>query len=198
MRPFSRDVLTTLFIATIIFFGLRATVYSIIVDGPSMNDNFHDGQRILVSKIVYKFHEPQRGDVIILLPPPGYASQITPFIKRIIGLPGESIEIKDGIVYIHKEDGNVFRLDEPYITEKAKHPFKGEIIPENEYFVLGDNRQNSDDSRSGWTVPRQDIIGKAWLSIWPPDYWGMAANYPLPEPIDSSPLPEPIDSSMSK
>ncbi|MBI4188411.1 MAG: signal peptidase I [Chloroflexi bacterium] len=185
MKAFARDVLTTLIIAAVIFFGLQTTVYSIIVDGPSMNYSFHDGQRILVSKITYRLHEPQRGDVIILHPPAEYGPQSIPFIKRIIGLPGESVEIKDGIVYIHKENGSLLKLDEPYITEQTRLPFKGNKIPQNEYFVLGDNRRNSDDSRSGWTIPRQNIIGKAWISIWPPQYWGMAANYPLPNSANS-------------
>jgi len=142
-----------------------------------MEPNFQEGQRILVNKVIYKFHKPERGDVIILHPPPSHSPKAIPFIKRIIGLPGESVEIKEGIVYIHTEDGNVLPLDEPYITKPATRPFKGNTIPENEYFVLGDNRYNSDDSRSGWTLPRQDIIGKAWISIWPPDRWGLIANY---------------------
>ena len=103
------------------------------------------------------------------------------YIKRIIGLPGETIEIKDGIVYMHKENGNVLPLDEPYVTKPATDAFQGNKIPENEYFVLGDNRNNSSDSRHGWTLPRQNIVGKAWLAIWPPTKWGLAANYPLPE-----------------
>ncbi len=195
MKTFFRDLLTTLLIAVVIFLGLRATVQSIIIEGPSMNLSFHDGQRILVNKaaydfqigdkIVYHFQEPQRGDVIILNPSPFHNPMVTPFIKRIIGLPGESVEIKEGIVYIHQEDGNTLPLNEPYITEQVALSFKGDIIPENEYFVLGDNRNNSDDSRNGWTVPRQNIIGKAWLSIWPPDKWGLAANYSLQEQIDT-------------
>ena len=76
-------------------------------------------------------------------------------------------------------------LDEPYVDNPAMTDFQGEKIPENKYFVLGDNRNNSDDSRQGWTVPRQDIIGKAWLSIWPPGQWGLAANYPLQVQIDN-------------
>jgi len=142
-----------------------------------MEPNFQEGQRVLVNKVIYKFREPERGDVIVLHPPPPYSPKAIPFIKRIIGLPGESVEINEGIVYIHKEDGSVLPLDEPYVIKPAKYPFKGNTIPENEYFVLGDNRNNSDDSRNGWTLPRQNIIGKAWLSIWPPDRWRLVANY---------------------
>jgi len=151
----------------------------IVVNGPSMNPGFHDRQQLVVNKAVYKFfREPERGDVIIFHPPD---IQQGDYIKRIIGLPGETIEIKDGIVYIHKENGNVLPLDEPYVTKPATNAFQGNKIPENEYFVLGDNRNNSSDSRHGWTLPRQDIVGKAWLAIWPPTKWGLAANYPLPE-----------------
>ncbi len=178
MKAFLRDILTTLIIAAVIFFGLQATVQSFVVVYSCMEPNFQEGQWLLVNKVVYKFHAPQRGDVVIFHSP---NSEQDDYIKRIIGLPGESVEIKEGTVYIHKEDGIVLPLDEPYVTRPANQPFKGDIIPEGEYFVLGDNRNNSGDSRYGWTVPRQNIIGKAWLSIWPPDKWGLAANYPLPE-----------------
>lgn len=174
MKTFLRDILITLIIAAVIFFGLQATVQAFVVDGPSMQPNFHNGQRLLVNKAVYKFYEPERGDVVIFHPPNNMQGD---YIKRIIGLPGESVKIIGGTVYIYKEDGNKLLLDEPYITEAAGQTFVGETVPENEYFVLGDNRNNSSDSRNDWTLPRQNIIGKAWLSIWPPDEWGLAANY---------------------
>ena len=185
MKAFLRDTLITLIIAVVIFFGLQVTVQSFIVDGPSMNPSFHTGQWLLINKIIYKINDPERGDVVILL---STNSRQDRYIKRIIGLPGESVEIKDGVVYIHKEDGNVLSLDEPYITEQAKDDYTGGKISENEYFVLGDNRIDSSDSRHGWTLPRQNIIGKVWLSIWPPDEWGLVANT----------LREQIDSTMNK
>ena len=182
MSIFFREILTTLILALVIFLGLQTTVQRFVIDGPSMMPNFHDGQQLLVNKAVYKLHEPERGDVVIFHPP---YRQEGDLIKRIIGLPGESIEIKEGTVYIHQEGGNALPLDEPYITEAARQSFKVVTIPVNSYFVLGDNRNNSNDSRSGWTLPRQNIIGKAWLSIWPSDEWGLAANYPLQKQIDS-------------
>ena len=185
MRTFFRDVLTTLIIAAVIFIGLQSTMKSIIVDGPSMNYSFHDGQRVLVNKVVYKLHDPERGNVIIFHPPSSYNSETIPYIKRIIGLPGESVEIKDGTVYIHQAGGSVFTLNEPYITEENKVSYVGNMIPEGEYFVLGDNRNNSDDSRHFGVIERQDIIGKAWLSIWPLEYWGLVTNHSLIEPIDN-------------
>ena len=183
MKQSLRDFLIMLVIAVAVFVGLRSTVQTYVVYGPSMKPNFEELQRLLVNKVVYKLHEPERGDVIIFRPP---NNQRESFIKRIIGLPGESVEIKEGAVYIHKEDGSVLLLDEPYIKEPSARSFKGGKIPENEYFVLGDNRNGSNDSRNGWTVPRNNIIGKAWLSIWPPNLWGLAANYPLQEQIASA------------
>lgn len=184
MKTFLRDTLITLILAALIFLGLQVTVGSVIVDGPSMMPNFQDGQRLLVNKAVYKFfHPPERGDVIIFHLP---GIEEGDFIKRVIGLPGESVEIKkDGTVYIHKEDGSVIHLDEPYVTEAAKQPYSGKPIPENEYFVLGDNRNNSSDSRNSRTLPGKYIIGKAWLSIWPPDEWRVVTHYPLEEQTDS-------------
>ena len=143
-----------------------------------MEPNIHEGQRILINKVVYKFHEPERGDVIVF---PSSGNPDEEYIKRIIGLPGEVVEMKDGIVYIHQPDGNVLTLDEDeYIVDPANNYFLGDTIPEDNYFVLGDNRNNSADSRCGWTVPGQDIVGKAWLSIWPMSEWGLVTNYPLP------------------
>jgi signal peptidase I len=170
-------------IAVVVFVGLRVTIQTYVVYGSSMQPNFEEHQRLLVSKLVYNFHEPERGDVIIFRPPyEGHDS----FIKRVIGLPGERVEMKQGKVYIHQADGTILELDEPYIKEPAIREYFSDVIPEGEYFVLGDNRNNTDDSRNGWTVPAEDIIGKAWISIWPPDMWGMAANHPFPEQVASA------------
>jgi len=182
MKVFLRDLVTTLVLAAAIFLGLRTTLDTKIVDGPSMEPNFHDGQRLIVNKATYLFSEPERGDVIIFHSPDNKNAD---YIKRVIGMPGESVLIKDSTVYIRKEDGEVLPLDEPYITSQAKKAFQGEEIPQGEYFVMGDNRNNSDDSRSGWMLPKENIVGKAWLSVWPPDMWGLAANYPLQEQTDS-------------
>ncbi|MFC2071118.1 signal peptidase I [Chloroflexota bacterium] len=182
MITFLRDTLTTLILAAVIFFGLQATVQHSIVVSDSMKPSLQAKQHLIINKVAFKFHEPKRGDVIVFHP---VNSQQGDYIKRIIGLPGESVEIEEGIVYIHKKDGSVLPLDEPYIKYPASYPFEGDTIPENEYFVLGDNRNNSDDSRNDWTLPRQNIVGKAWLSIWPRDRLGLAPNYPLQGQIDS-------------
>jgi len=182
MKGFLREILATLVLAAVIFLLLQATIQSSVVVGSSMEPNLKDGQRLLINKVVYTFDEPQRGDVIVFNSP---NNSQTDFIKRIIGLPSEAVEVKQGKVYIHKENSDVLPLDEPYIKEVPSSPFNGDIIAENEYFVLGDNRNNSNDSRNGWTVKRETIIGKAWLSIWPPDEWGLVSNYPLQEQLAS-------------
>lgn len=179
MRTFLREIIGTLLLVVVIFFLLQITVQSFVIVGSSMEPNLQERQRILINKVVYAFHEPERGDVIVFHPP---NNPQTDYIKRIIGLPGESIEIKQGMVYIHK-DGNILPLDEPYIEGPLTRTFNGDPIPQDEYFVLGDNRNNSTDSRSGWTVKREDIIGKAWLSIWPP---GLVPNYSLEEQLARS------------
>jgi len=166
--------------AVVIFFLLQATVGSVIVVGASMEPGLQEGQRLLINKVVYNFHPPERGDVIVFQ----RDNQQMDYIKRIIGLPGESVEIKNGTVYIH-QNGKAFPLDEPYINDLSSDDFQGDIIPENEYFVLGDNRNNSNDSRNGWTAKREDIIGKAWFKIWPPSTWGLALNYSLQEQLAS-------------
>ncbi len=173
MKSILRDALITILIAVVVYLGLRNAVQSFRVDGPSMLPNFETGQWLLVNKLAYRFGEPHRGDVIVFRSPHARNSNL---IKRVIGLPGEKVELKNGIVYIHKSNGETIILQEPYIPEPDTRPYIGTIIPQGKVFVLGDNRRVADDSRYGWFVPREDIIGKALLSTWPPDDWGLAAN----------------------
>ena len=176
MRTFLREIIVTVALAVVIFVLLQTVFQTFIVVGSSMEPSFHWMQRLLINKSAYHFHEPERGDVIVL---ESVGNQNVDYIKRIIALPGDTVEVKDETVYV-----NNLPLDEPYIKQPANDDFKGDKIPENEYFVLGDNRNNSSDARDGWTLPRQNIVGKAWLSVWPPERWGLAANYPLQEQIE--------------
>jgi signal peptidase I len=139
-----------------------------------MEPNFQQGDCIMVSKVSYRSSGPQRGDVIIFNPP--FDSQF-PFIKRVIGLPGEIVEIKDGKVSIN---GTTLEEDE-YIAAQPNYTMSATQVPENEYFVLGDNRNNSTDSSQGWTVPRNNIIGRAWFVYWPPSKLGGVKHYRYPE-----------------
>ena len=170
MRYFLRDTLITITLTILIFFLLQATVQVSIVRGSSMEPELWDGQRIVVNKTAFLLNPPQRGDIIIFRPPQNMRN--IPFIKRVIGLPGDVVEVKKGVVYI---DGSP--LDEPYIKEPPSYNLAKEEVDRGTYFVLGDNRNNTSDSHIWGTVPSLNIIGKAWISIWPPDNWGLAPNY---------------------
>ncbi len=171
MKAFLRDIALTLVLAIVIFLGLQFTVQSFVIVEHCMEPAFHEGERVLVNKVVYHFIEPKRGDVIILHPP------IDPeavYIKRIIAIPGDSVEVKDGAVYV-----NGTKLDEPYVQNPAAYTLPEMKVPDNEYFVLGDNRNIANDSHKGWTLPRENIVGKAWFSFWPPDEWGLVRQLPI-------------------
>ena len=119
--------------------------------------------------------EPKRGDVIIFQAPTDSSED---FIKRIIGLPGDTVEIRGGNVYV-----NGVKLDEPYIMSPPSYTVEKRKVPDGEYFVLGDNRNHSNDSHNGWYASRQEIHGKAWLSSWPPKLWGVVPDYPIGQDI---------------
>ncbi len=174
-----RDVVTILVVAGIFVLILQAVVQKFIVDGHSMDTTLSNGQQLMVNKIVYNLHEPERGDIIVFHPPNLVDSD--DFIKRIIGLPGETIAIREGSVFIYRDDGSFFELDEPYVTNHSTRSIPATTIPEGEYFVMGDNRPDSADSRNGWTLKEEEIVGKAWLSVWPPSKWGLIPNHDFDE-----------------
>ena len=178
MNKAVRETILLILIAVIVFLGMRFSVQTYIVYGPSMQPNYVANEWVIVNKLVYKLHAPNRGDIIVLRPPIENGKNL---IKRVIGLPGESVEIKNGVVYIYKTDGTILKLDESYVKYVALQDFSKHPVLNDRYFVLGDNRNNSDDSRTGWTALRSEIIGKAWLDIWPPSRWGLAPNYRLPK-----------------
>jgi signal peptidase I len=171
MAKYIRDIVITILVALAIFFALQATVGSYKVYGPSMQPGIKNGYYIMVNKVDYYFHNPKRGDIIVFHSP---NTTGTDLIKRIIGLPGDTIKIEDGKVYINNTP-----LAEPYISEPPNYKYPTDQVPPDQYFVLGDNRNNSTDSHTGWFLPRQNIIGKAWITYWPPPYWMVIKHYPI-------------------
>lgn len=171
MKGLIREVVITLGLALIIFIVMQTTIQSSIVDGSSMQPGLENGQRLIVLKTAYTFGEPQRGDIIIIHPPVAPHKQ---WVKRLIGMPGDTVEVKDGTVFI-----NGIPLDEPYIKDEPEYRFGPYTVPEGNYFVMGDDRNNSTDSHYGWTVTRDNIVGEVWLRIWPLSEWGIVRGYPL-------------------
>jgi signal peptidase I len=143
------------------------------VKGQSMEPNFHHGDYLIIDEITYRMRPPQRGEVVVFKYPYDLSQR---YIKRIIGLPGETVEIKEGKIVIYPKPANSllgqdlpFVLDEEsYLPEliMATESFKIQLS-ENEYFVLGDNRPFSSDSRRWGALPKEDIIGRALLRLWP-------------------------------
>ncbi len=171
-----RETLVYIAIAVVVFFAMRFSMGTYVVNGPSMEPNYIENEWVIVNKLEYRFGDPSRGDIAIVWSPVETDKR---YIKRVIGLPGESVEIRNGTVYVYTVAGEVLALEEPYIEHIAKFDFVKTAVPEGHYFVMGDNRTNSRDSREGWTIPRESMIGKAWLNVWPVSRWGLASNYDL-------------------
>jgi len=172
-RALLRDVVESLVLALVIYLVINALTGRFYVRGSSMEPTLHNGQYLVVSKLSYRFSEPQRGDIVVFVSPNGAGED---YIKRIVGLPGERVEIREGAVWI-----NGYRLDEPYLNSGIPYTGAWSLGPD-EYFVLGDNRANSSDSHAWGPLPRKNIIGKAWLCYWPPQYWGVIPHYSFPSP----------------
>ncbi len=181
IRSILREVIETIVLAVVLIFLIQLVIRNFRVDGHSMEPNLQHGQYLVVDKISYKLpfdiRPPRRGDVIVFVPP-NYPDK--DFVKRIIGLPGDKVEIRNGDAYVNgKLLPNTFnaRLD-----HSSKAPL---TVPEGELYVMGDNRGNSNDSRNWGTLDIDHVVGKAWLSYWPPKSWGLI---PSDAPADSASL----------
>lgn len=163
-RKIVSELLATALVSALAFFAIHSSIENFRIDGPSMHPTLIYEQHVIVSKIIYSrfaFHPPRRGDIAIMEHPKDPSRRI---VKRVIGLPGDIIEIDEGQVIRNSE-----RLPEPYVTHRDSRAFPPVQVPPASYYVLGDNRRMSTDSRAWGFVADEDIIGRAWLSYWPSD-----------------------------
>lgn len=136
-----------------------------VVSGSSMAPNFRDGDYLIIDEISYYLRSPERGEVVVFRAPPKPSLR---YIKRIIGLPGDTVEIKEGQITITPEGEESFVLEEPYLSKEGVLRYSGRVeLRDNEYFVLGDNRRYSSDSRTWGPLARKNIIGRALFRAWP-------------------------------
>ena len=189
-----REIIETALLVLLVFLAVRASLQNYMVEGYSMLPNLDHGQHVLVNKLAYAeinldrltdfipfvdagdgavwevFGGPQRGDIVVLESPSGIGNDL---IKRVIGLPGDRIDIVEGRVYI-----NGRLLDEPYIRDVWGGTHGAVAVPDRHYYVLGDNRDSSQDSRTLFVgmVPRELIVGKALIRYWPLGDFGLPAN----------------------
>ncbi|MCR4398387.1 MAG: signal peptidase I [Firmicutes bacterium] len=160
-RQALREALEIVVTALVLAYLIQGfVVQSWIVDGPSMEPTLQNGERLFINKFVYRVGQPKRGDIVVFhLPRRGDRD----FIKRVIGLPGETLEIRLGRVYINQQP-----IDEPYIRQDVLGEHPKITIPPGQVFVIGDNRPNSHDSRAFGPVPINLIRGRAFVVYWPP------------------------------
>jgi signal peptidase I len=199
VRGVVREMAETALFVLLIFLIVRGVVQNFKIEGQSMEPNFHSGQYILVNKIVYfhfdlnapqrllpgradlpkrviyPFGTPQRGDVVVFEYPRDLSKD---YIKRVIGVPGDTIVVREGRVQVN---GQV--LNEPYIEMQTTcrsvdncSQSQPVVVPEGTVFVMGDNRPSSSDSREWDALPLDRVIGKAWVSYWPREYWGVIST----------------------
>lgn len=178
---FFLDIIETIVVALALF----VIIYLFLVqphqiNGNSMYPSFFDGEYLLTDKLSYRFKDPQRGDVIIFHAPAGARCPKElqcDFVKRIIGLSRETIEIKEGKIYINGSliEESYVQTNDEVINREVKTELQF-VLKEDEYFVMGDNRSHSSDSRAWGSVPKENIVGRAWIRYWPLKRAGIIAE----------------------
>ena len=159
-----REIIETVVLTILMFLIIRMAVQNFTIDGHSMEPSLHDAELIIVDKWSYLLHPPTRGDVIVFVAPPDPAQD---YIKRVVGLPGDVITIRNNVVFVNNKSLNekyVAPANQGAINNKV---FQNMIVPANSYFVLGDNRRGSSDSRDWGCLPTKNIIGRAAVVYWP-------------------------------
>ena len=182
------EFVQTILLAFVIFLLIRNVIQNFRIDGISMEPNLHDGQFLIINRFAYCpglhldfpplgldlnktwcVRQPQRGDVIVFHYPRDPSRD---FIKRVIGLPNETVEVRNGEVFI---DGKL--MPELFGPNPGSYSAPPDKLGSDELYVMGDNRNNSSDSHMWGPLPERYIVGKAWLSYWPPQYWSIIPHY---------------------
>ncbi len=171
-RSVWRDILETAILTVAVFLIVRVAVQSYRIAGTSMVPNFTHDQILVVNKLAYFLDSPQRGDVIVFDYPDGTERD---FIKRVIGVPGDTVEIREGMVYI-----NGLNVLEPYELVPFDYDAGPTLVSNDKLYVLGDNRADSEDSHLWGLLDQSDVVGKVWISLWPLDTLGLIEHPPLP------------------
>jgi signal peptidase I len=164
------DIMETLVLSVVLFVSINMISARIRVDGASMEPTLVSGEYVIVDRISYRLGSPHRGDIIVFHFPRDPKEE---YIKRIIGLPGDEVEVKNNTVYVNGQ-----LLDESYLKVTTNYIGTWRV-PASQLFVLGDNRNNSSDSHDWGTVPMDYVVGKALLVYWPPPAWGLIDHVPL-------------------
>ena len=171
------EIIKTFGTAAVLAFGIRAFVAEArYIPSSSMEPTLEINDRLIIEKISYLLRSPKRGDVVVFSPTETLKEQKfkDAFIKRVIGLPGDTVEVKGGTVYVNDQ-----ALREKYIEEAPEYKYGPVAVPEDQYLVLGDNRNNSYDSHYWGFVPRKNLIGRAVVRFWPPNRLGSLDEKPL-------------------
>jgi signal peptidase I len=163
-----RDLVETMVLVAIAFLVINALIGRFRIEQVSMQPNLHEGEYVIVDKVSYAFRQPERGEIIVLKNPSPSQPDL---IKRVIGLPGETIDVAGGQVHINGQP-----LTEPYIQPPMGREQASFTLQADQYFVMGDNRSNSSDSREFGARPINDIVGRAWIIYWPPADWQMLSR----------------------
>jgi signal peptidase I len=209
-----RDVLEVLLLAFALYVVIAFALQTVRVDGTSMEPTLQDSDLLFADKLSYHLHAPERGDIIVLQPPDDPTKD---FIKRIVGVPGDIVEIESkhdwgggrvapAILVKSCDTCQVQVLQEPYLPDQTREPWTETAnccdangratdaptwlhIPQDRYFVMGDNRNHSRDSRTIGLIPRQNILGRAWIRVWPLSHFGFLGPGPTLAAAAALPLP---------
>jgi signal peptidase I len=177
-RHFLREVVETLVFVLVVYVLVELAAPRFLVEGPSMQPTFWTDQRLIISRIHYLLGEPERGDIVVFNAP-GSGIGDPPLIKRAIGLPGDTIEIRGTQVYVNGQQLNESYINEP--CQESRCSDDSWTLSSDEYFVMGDNRNHSRDSRAFGPIKRNQIIGEAFIRYWPPQDWAYLERIRFPD-----------------